>query len=130
MPVLYALPIFSTVTEVIRHRRGLLLHTLWLPPSSIPVPSGGVGHHEVHYDSSTGRHWVTSDDEIEFEPKLDGVDGLTRILDRSADTSNLREAMYAFNKVFIGQQEEEFAISDEFDDSSISGIALMANLHE
>lgn len=130
VPVFYALPIFTTVPEVIRHRRRLLLHTLWLPPSSIPVPGGGFGHHEVHYDSSTGRHWVTSDDEIEFEPEFDGVDRLTQILERSADTNNLMEAMYVFNEVFIGQQEEEVAIIDEFDDSSISGIALMANLHE
>ena len=130
VPVFYALPIFTTVPEVIRHRRRLLLRTLWFPPSSIPVPGGGVGHHEVHYDSSTGRHWVTSDDEIEFKPENDGVDVLSRILERSADTNNLMEAMYAFNKVFIGQQDEEVAISDEFDDSSISGVALMANLHE
>lgn len=129
VPVFYALPIFTTVPEVIRHRRGLLLHTLWLPPSAIPVPGGGVGHHEVHYDSSTRRHWVTSDDEIEFDPEFHGVDELTRIVEKGANSNNLMEAMYAFNKVFIDHLEEG-AVEKEFDDSSISGISLMATLHE
>ncbi len=80
VPVFYALPVFTTISEVVAHRRGLLLHTLWLPPSTIPVPGGGAGHHEVHYDSSTGRRWVTYDDEIEFEPEFNGVDGLTQML--------------------------------------------------
>ncbi len=126
----YALPIFTTVPEVIHNRRRLLLHALWLPLSTIPVPGGGVGHHEVHYNSSTGRHWVKSDDEIEFEPEFQGVDDLTRILERGVDTNNLMEAMRAFNKIFIGQQDEEVATSNELDDSSMSGIALMANIHE
>jgi hypothetical protein len=128
-PVFYALPVFTTVREVIGYRRQLLLHTLWLPPSSIPVPGGGVGHHEVHYDASTCRHWVTSEDEIPFIPEFTGVDAITNILDQRKNENNLIKAMYAFNEIFIkGEKEQGFEV--DFDDSSIAGISLMSTLHE
>jgi len=129
VPVFYALPVFTTVSEVVRYRRQLLFHTLWLPPSSIPVPGGGVGHHEVHYEQSTGRHWVTSEEEIDFTPEHSGIDVITRLLESSGKKNNLMEAMYAFNKIFINDQNE-LAEVQKFDNSSISGISLMATLHD
>lgn len=69
VPVFYALPLFTTIGEVLRHRINLLLHTFWLRPYSIPVPAGGIGHHEVHYEATTDRYWVTSDEEIDFSPE-------------------------------------------------------------
>ena len=129
VPVFYAFPVFSTVGEVIHYRRRLLLQTLWIPPISIPVPGGGIGHHEVHYDASTGRYWVTSEEEIDFVPENGGIDALSNLLEISRETNNLMEAMYSFNKIFIKSQNEE-SDTIEFDDSSIAGISLMATIHE
>jgi hypothetical protein len=130
VPVFYALPLFTTVTEVLQYRRSLLNHTLWLRPNSIPVPGGGIGHHEVHFDASTGRYWVTSDEEVDFFPEYPS-DQLAALLGAARGEDNLMEAMSAFNEIFVSgmgkEHGEGFGVSD-FDDSSINGIALMATI--
>lgn len=126
VPVFYAFPVFTTVGEVIAFRRNLLFHTLWIRPNAIPVPGGSVGHHEVHYEATTGRHWVTSNEEIEFSPEQE--DPLVRLLNATKGQDNLLEAMTAFNNIFVGDQRRDYL--PNFDDSSISGIALMATVND
>ena len=131
VPVFYALPVFTEVSEVILYRRKLLLHTLWLRPNSIPVPGGGVGHHEFHYDKVTGKYWVTSDEEVYFEPENTGIDVVTDMLEREKDKDNLKEAIMAFNEIFTGQYEQSIqqeSIVKDFDYTSTAGISLMATL--
>lgn len=89
---------------------------------------GGLGHHEVHYEATTDRYWVTSDEEIDFSPENQG-EGLSVLLEASKGDNNLLEAMSAFNRIFVEGQESGFAL-EGFDDSSISGISLMATVRE
>lgn len=59
--VRYGLPLFTSLRHVEVNRRRLLVppHTAWIRPSQIPMPNGGVGHHNLHIHP--GRRWITSD---------------------------------------------------------------------
>ena len=133
VPVFYALPLFTTVSEVIKHRRSLLLHALWLRPSVIPVPGGGIGHHEVHYDATTKRYWVTSEDEVPFVPDESGIKVFNKILELHSSVDNIYEAELAFNQIFIGIQGDmplTEHTEDKLDTEALSGISLMATIRE
>lgn len=123
VPVFYGLPVFTTVNEVISNRRRLLMHTLWLSPSSIPVPDGGTQHHELHYESTTGRTWVTSDDEVHFEVADMTISNIEKQITGDLK-NNVIEAMSAFNKIFVGDQQQEETAS-EFDISLFLGGSMM-----
>jgi hypothetical protein len=59
--VWYLLPKFTTLTYMALYRRRLLVspHSIWFRPSALPVPNGGVGHHDLHVHP--GRVWLTSE---------------------------------------------------------------------
>lgn len=119
VPVYYGLPIFTEVAEVLSNRRRLLMLTLWISPSTIPVPNSGVGHHEVHYESTTGSMWVTSEEEIDF----DAGDTTTSSIENQITgnlRNNLREGAVAFNNIFVGGGQTQ-ETQKAFDDSQFSG---------
>ena len=129
VPVFYALPLFTTDLDVFTLRRKLLLHTLWLSPSDIPVPNGGVGWHEVHYNSSTKKFCVSSDDRIEFKPSFYDINALSVLLGRGIHADNLVSSMRLFNELFIGPTDRAKVKEKEYDDSLATGISLVATLH-
>jgi hypothetical protein len=130
VPDFYALPQFATVGEVMGYRRQLLIHTLWLRPSAIPIPGGGIGHHDVHYDEFTRRYWVTSKQEIPFNPKESGLEVFDKVLEYQGIIDNFLESQIAFNKIFLGSKDGANVddIKDiKIDLEDLGGIALMTN---
>ena len=106
IPVFYAFPFFHTPHEVESRRRRLLLSTFWYRPSRINPPGGSTGHHDVHYESSTGRWWVTSEQEVDLPPP-DNTGALLDVLEEERNKNNLKRLFESFNKAMTKELDEE-----------------------
>ncbi len=100
IPVFYAFPFFNRPSEVETGRRQLLLRTFWYRPSRINPPGGPVGHHEVHYNFSTSRFWVTSGREIDL-PEPETAEVLMKAFQAEENRANVGRLFEAFNKAML-----------------------------
>ena len=123
LPVRYALPFFHTPLEIAQNRRQLLKFTIWRSPSSLPVPGGGVGHHEVNLDAATGNAWLSSDTRIPIDLST-GTPDLLDILRDQPESGNLGSAIDHFNKTFL-HSIQDLGGPEAFEDSEWQGLSLV-----
>ncbi|WP_369326862.1 hypothetical protein AB6N01_04220 [Alcaligenes nematophilus] len=105
-PVYYALPYFSTLSDIQANRRKLLLKTFAIRPSTInPVP-GPTGYHDIRYDSSTGLFSVHSEPTaLTTEPEW-----LKDIIEKEltqTEQINIGDFCMQYNKVVLGLEGGE-----------------------
>lgn len=117
IPVLYAFPFFHTPLEIGINRWSLLKNTFWSLPSQINPPGGATGFHDVHFDSSTRRWWVTSEEEeVDLFPP-EGPKMFIQLLHSENNEDNLSRLFKDFNRVInegIDKVSPEIKIEDHF----------------
>ena len=100
-PVYYALPYFSTLSDVQKNRRKLLLKTFAIRPSTInPIP-GPTGHHDVRYDSISGVFSVHS----EPSPLSSEPERLSAVVEKELnqrDRIEIGELCADYNRIVLG----------------------------
>jgi len=126
VPVLYALPNFHTPSEIATFRRHLLVLTFWFPPSYINPPGGPIGHHEVNYDASNGRWWVSSDNISDIKPPLK-IDEVKKIMRAKKHRGNLAKTIETFNKVLLKELPNTKGSINKIEDNEIFGVNIFAN---
>jgi hypothetical protein len=119
--VYYALPFFHLATEVEMNRRRLLRCTFWRKPSQINPPGGSTGHHDIHFDSSMQRWWVTSDQEHELPPP-DEVEDVFHNL--ATEAHQLNKLLTDFNHIVLDGRDQDDESSTLLDDLVLSNSAL------
>jgi hypothetical protein len=102
IPVFYAFPQFHTVDELAAQRRRLLLATHWCPPSYINPHGGPRGHHDVHFDRTTRRWWVTSDP-VPIRPPL-SLDAVRQVFEGS-ESHSVEELEATLNRILVRHQQ-------------------------
>lgn len=126
VPVFYALPNFHTPSEIETYRKHLLVLTFWFRPSYINTPGGSIGHHEVNYDASSGRWWVSSDNISDIKPPLK-IDEVAKIMRAKKNRGNLAKTIETFNKVLIKELANTIDSDSKIEDNEIFGVSIFAN---
>lgn len=124
--VYYAFPYFHTISDIQAHRRKLLLHTFWFKPSQINPVGGPNGHHEVCFDSVTGKWTVHSEEGTDLPQPGSIAEVINGIENPENRLSSLAED---FNRIVLGanqpldQRKSESEHEGEF--SILSGTCIV-----